>query len=98
MEPSTNMNVRSGFERLLLVLGLLLLSVYFVVRIHGLLSSRAQLNRFWQARETLSKEEVRAFSLREGANPDCASREGEQLDQDDSGSGLVGLFPNLWTD
>jgi sortase A len=70
MERLSNMKVfSSGFERLLLIVGLLLLSFYVGARIHGVVSSRGQLNRFWQARETASRPET-GSSSQNGANPD----------------------------
>jgi sortase A len=70
MERISTMKVlRSGFERLLLIVGLLLLSFYFAAHIHGVLSSRAELSRFWQAQETASKGGVET-SRRDGASPD----------------------------
>ena len=47
MERTGNMKVlRNGFERLLLIVGLLLLSFYVAARIYGVVSSRAELSRF----------------------------------------------------
>ena len=60
----------SGFERLLLIVGLLLLSFYVAARIHGVVSSRAELSRFWQARETVSRAETGGAPPQDGANPD----------------------------
>jgi sortase A len=71
MERIGNMKVfRSGFERLLLIMGLLLLSFYVAARIHGVVSSRAEMSRFWQARETASRAETSNASRQDGANPD----------------------------
>jgi sortase A len=71
MERISNMKVfRSGFERLLLIVGLLLLSFYVAARIHGVVSSRAELSRFWQARETASRPELASASQQDGTNPD----------------------------
>jgi sortase A len=57
-------------ERLLLMAGLLLLSFYLAARIHIVLSSPAELNRFWQARETSSKDGAVSTSPKDGAIPD----------------------------
>jgi sortase A len=71
MERIRNMKVfRSGLERLLLIVGLLLLSFCVAARIHSVVSSRAELNRFWQAQETASRAETASPSLQDGANPD----------------------------
>jgi sortase A len=71
MERIGNMKAfRSGFERLLLIVGLLLLSFYVAARIHGVVSSRAELSRFWQARETASRPETSNASRQDGASPD----------------------------
>jgi sortase A len=70
MEHSGTMNARNRFEKLLLVLGLLLVSFYVAARIHGVLSSRAELNRFWQTRTTDSKAGAPTPSLPNGENPD----------------------------
>jgi sortase A len=72
MEWISNMKVfRSSLEKLLFIVGLLLLSFYVAARIHGFVSSRAELSRFWQARETASRAETASASLLQGgANPD----------------------------
>jgi sortase A len=71
MERLSNMKViSSGLERLLLILGLLLLSFYAAARIPSLLSSRAELSRFWEAQETASRAETASASLQDGASPD----------------------------
>jgi sortase A len=71
MERIGNMKVfRSGFEKLLLIAGLLLLSFYVAARFHGVVSSRAELSRFWQSREAASKAETSSVSRRDAANPD----------------------------
>lgn len=57
-------------QRLLLVFGLLLLSFYLAARIHGVISSRAELNRFWQAQVAVSKAEAVNPSQQDGASPD----------------------------
>lgn len=48
MEWSRTLNSRSRLERLLLFVGVLLLTFYVAARIQGLLSSRWELHRFWQ--------------------------------------------------
>lgn len=65
------MSVPKRLERILLVLGLLLLSFYAAARIYGSLSSRAELSRFWrQPQESQSKSEVLAVSAPNSAIPD----------------------------
>jgi sortase A len=71
MERTSNMKVfRSGFERFLLIVGLLLVSFYGAAHIHGVISSRAELNRFWQARETAFRAETTSGAREDGRNPD----------------------------
>ena len=71
MAPLSNIRVLcSGVERLLLIVGLFLLSVYAVVRFHGVLSSRSELNRFWQAQESASRTATGSSSAQDGATPD----------------------------
>jgi sortase A len=71
MERISKMKVfRSRFERLLLIVGLLLLSFYVAARIHGVFSSRAELSRFWQARETIYTAETSGGLRPDEANPD----------------------------
>lgn len=64
------MNVRNSIEKVLLVLGLLLLCFYIAARIHGVVSSRAELSRFWQARGTHTEARVPPDSEQDGASPD----------------------------
>ena len=45
MERSNVIKTLTGIERLLLVVGFLLVSVYVAARIHGALSSRAELRQ-----------------------------------------------------
>ena len=71
MEQISDMKVfRSGLERLLLILGLLLLSFYLAARIYSVASSRAEMSRFRQAQETASRAETASAALQDGANPD----------------------------
>ena len=71
MERIANMKVfRSGLERLLLVVGLFLLSLYVAARIYGVFSSSAELTRFRQAQETASRAETGSALLQDGANPE----------------------------
>ena len=49
MERSNVVKTLTGIERLLLVVGFLLVSVYVAARIHGALSSRAELRQLWRA-------------------------------------------------
>ena len=61
---------RNGFEKFLLIAGLLLVSFYVAAHIHGVISSRAELNRFWQARETAFRAETTSGAREDGRNPD----------------------------
>lgn len=70
MERSSNIKGASGFERMLLVAGLLLVSFYVAARFHGVVYSHAELNRFWRMRESASKGRAGSTSLRDAANPD----------------------------
>jgi hypothetical protein len=70
MVRNNNMKVFRSFERLLLIVGLLLLSFYVTARIHGVVSSRAELSRFWQAQETASEGGATDSSRKDGGNPD----------------------------
>lgn len=70
MEPGSTMSARNRFEKLLLILGLVLLSFYAAARIHGALSSHAELRRFWRARETQSVSVDATASGQNGASPD----------------------------
>ncbi|HTQ96878.1 MAG TPA: class D sortase [Candidatus Acidoferrum sp.] len=55
MEWSRALNSRTRWERLLFVTGILLLSFYVVARVHGLLSSRWELQRFWKAQRSANE-------------------------------------------
>lgn len=70
MERSSDIKGASGFERMLLIAGLLLVSFYVAARIHSLVSSHAELNRFWRTRESASKVGADSASLPDAANPD----------------------------
>lgn len=85
MERGSTMNLRNGFEKLLLVLqfsflsffeklllvlGLLFLSCYVAARIDGVISSRAELKRFWEAREEQSSARPSASSGQDKSQPD----------------------------
>jgi sortase A len=59
-----------GLERLLLIVGLLLLSLYMAAPIHGVLSYHSELSRFWQDQETASKDGATGTSRKDGASPD----------------------------
>jgi len=59
-----------GLERLLLIVGLLLLSLCMAARTHGVLSYHSELSRFWQAQETASKNNPTKTSQKDGTNPD----------------------------
>jgi sortase A len=59
-----------GLERLLLIVGLLLLSLYMAARIRGVLSYHSELSRFWQAQGTTSKDGASDTSRKDGASPD----------------------------
>lgn len=59
-----------GLERLLLIVGLVLLSLYAAARIHGAPSHHSELSRFWQAQETASKHGASGTSPKDGASPD----------------------------
>jgi len=50
------MRTLSGFERLLMLLGLLLLSIYGIARIYRTVSSRWEVQQFWQARQSPSRD------------------------------------------
>jgi sortase A len=64
------MDVRNRIEKVLLLLGLLLLSCYVAARIHSKLSSRAELRRFWQVRGTQPLPGISPVSVPAGASPD----------------------------
>lgn len=70
MERSSNIKGASGFERMLLIAGLLLVSFYVAARIHGVVFSHAELNRFWRTRESASKSGAGSTLLPDAANPD----------------------------
>jgi sortase A len=58
MERSKTWRAFGALERVLLVLGALLLSFYLAARIHGLVSSHTELSRFWRDQNTAAKKEV----------------------------------------
>lgn len=70
MEHSRSIKVLSGFERVLLVAGLLFVLFYVAARIHRAVFSHAELNRFWRTRESASKDGAGSTSLPGAANPD----------------------------
>ena len=55
MERSNVVKTLTGIERLLLVVGFLLVSVYVAARIHGALSSRAELRQLWRTQAAASE-------------------------------------------
>jgi sortase A len=69
MEGSKTSKALSGLERILLVLGVLLLSFYAAARIHGLVASRSDLKRFWQEQNSPTKDQ-RATSFDQNPEPD----------------------------
>ncbi len=69
MEWSNNIKVL-GLEKLLLIVGLLLLSLYMAVPIHGVLSYHSELSGVWQAQETASKDGASGTSRKDRASPD----------------------------
>jgi sortase A len=69
MEGSKTSKALGGLERVLLVLGVLLLSFYVVARIHGLVFSHSDLSRFWRDRKS-STEDQRAASFDQNIEPD----------------------------
>jgi len=69
MEASKTSKALSALERVLLVLGVLLLSFYVAARIHGLVSSRSDLNRFWQEQNRSARDQ-RATAFDQKLEPD----------------------------
>jgi sortase A len=61
MEGSKTSKALVGLERVLLVLGVLFLSFYVAARIHGLVSSRSDLNRFWRDGNSSTEDQRAAF-------------------------------------
>lgn len=55
MEWSRRLNSRSRLEQVLLIVGVLLLSFYVAARIDGVLSSRSELQQFWQSQRTANE-------------------------------------------
>ena len=55
MERSNVVKTLTGIERLLLVVGFLLVSVYVAARIHGALWSRAELRQLWRTQAAASE-------------------------------------------
>jgi len=68
MERRKTSKALSGLERVMLVLGVLLLSFYVAARIHGLVFSRSDLNRFWQQHNS-STNDQRATSFGQNLEP-----------------------------
>jgi sortase A len=69
MDGSKTSRALSGLEKVLLVLGVLLLSFYVAARIHGLVSSRSDLKRFWQKQSSSIKDQG-AASFDQNLEPD----------------------------
>lgn len=63
-------NILERFEKGLLVLGVLLLSFYVAARFNGGIHSRADLKRFWQAREAQSNAGPSTLSRQDSVGPD----------------------------
>lgn len=71
MERLSDRKVSSSvLERLLFIVGVFLVSFYVTARIQGVVSSRAELSRFWRAQGTASRAETGGASRHDGANPD----------------------------
>jgi sortase A len=69
LERSNNIKVL-GLDRLLVIVGLLLLSLYVAAPIHGVLSYHSELSGFWQAQKTAPKDGACGTSRKDGASPD----------------------------
>lgn len=52
MKQGTKLRILTGFEKLLLLFGLLLLLIYIATRLYGTWSSHSELRRFWDAKKT----------------------------------------------
>jgi hypothetical protein len=67
MERLSDMKVfNSVLERLLFIVGVLLVSFYVSARIQGVVSSSAQLSRFWQAQGTAYRADSSETTLVHG--------------------------------
>lgn len=64
MERSNVVKTLTGIERLLLVVGFLLVSVYVAARIHSALSSRAELRQLWRAQAATTEPDKREPDFR----------------------------------
>jgi len=64
------MRALSGFERLLLVLGVVLLSIYAAARIYRVVSSRSEVRQFWQERQAMSSGGTTHAAQPDLTNPD----------------------------
>ena len=69
MVRGNTMKALSGFERLLLLLGLLLLSVYAAARIYGSLYSHLAVHDFWGSHSSLTADNPTGVSLRKPEIP-----------------------------
>jgi len=70
MERSGAMRALSGFEKLLLALGLLLISIYVMVQVFSRVSSHWEMQRFWHGQSTLSSRGSAGNSQTRGEAPD----------------------------
>lgn len=64
MERSSVVKTLTGIERLLLVVGFLLVSVYVAARIHSALSSRAELRLLWRTQSAATEPDKREPDFR----------------------------------
>jgi len=60
MERNSRLRALAGFERLLLLFGLLLLFTYIAARFYGAFYSRAELQRFWESQKSASGAGMRS--------------------------------------